>query len=418
MLKRVSGDVSSVTGALATATAPTPNYPYLADEKYNTSSKYNYVLDPWTENKKSTTAGDATTFPEKIKNADAYYVGVGDENLKTAESVEIDLKDKLYENHFEESLNDEIDNFTAFDENISTSTDGTFTPLLYTGENTMDVGQQKNGFTTGVIFKASYAPTQVSQYDESEGKVKVVSYGGTQAVVAAGSSFFIANYAEEGATGTLAADLRTIAALGLAGGANVDIVKYMFNTGTQTWPSDKTQSDFEAIVNGMSGGALVIAFQDYLQGKLETVGDDVTFDVIKADLTWDKFVSSTSSSSDATKKIPTSNLTTSDSENLMKGYNIAYYAGDGEFGVTNYLKWWIKHEPRGENEDMGVMEYAIVRNNVYQLQVTGIKNLGTPLPFTPGVDDPDNPNKETDVFILVNLYVRNWVKRSNSDIIL
>ena len=64
------------------------------------------------------------------------------------------------------------------------------------------------------------------------------------------------------------------------------------------------------------------------------------------------------------------------------------------------------------------MEYAIVRNNVYQLQVNGIKDLGDPLPFTPGVDDPDNPNRETDVFILVNLYVRNWVKRSNSGIIL
>lgn len=412
MLKRVSGDVTTVTGALADAATTTT--PYLDDEHY-TNGSYNYVLDPWTANKKSTTAGDVTTFPETIKNAYAYYSKGTDAFTQTAanNSDDLDLKDGLYKNHFEESLNGEI-KFTEFDENIKTSTSGEFTPLLYTGENTMDVGQQKNGFTTGVIFKASYAPAEVSKYDETSGSVK------DNETYTAGNSFFIANYEQGGTTGTLANDLRTIAALGLPDGADAGIVKYMFNETSGTWPTGKSKSDFEKIVNGMSGGALVIAYQDYLLDKLETVdGIKVTFEGIQADLTWSKFVSASNDS----KKIPSdsdlkgANAVT-ESENLMKNYNIAYYAGDGEFGVTNYLKYWIKHEPRDENEDMGVMEYAIVRNNVYQLQVSGIKNLGDPLPFTPGVDDPDNPNKETDIFIMVNLYVRNWVKRSNTSIIL
>lgn len=67
---------------------------------------------------------------------------------------------------------------------------------------------------------------------------------------------------------------------------------------------------------------------------------------------------------------------------------------------------------------MGVMEFAIVRNNVYQLQVSGIKDLGDPLPFTPGKDDPNNPDKNTEIYIVIKLYVRNWVVRSNSGIIL
>ena len=67
---------------------------------------------------------------------------------------------------------------------------------------------------------------------------------------------------------------------------------------------------------------------------------------------------------------------------------------------------------------MGVMEFAIVRNNVYQLSVTGIRDLGDPLPFTPGKDDPDTPDKTKDVYIVIKLYVRNWVVRSNSGIIL
>ena len=418
MLKRVSEDVTSVTGAL---TDPATS-PYLADEKYGASG-YNYVLDPWTANK-TYTAAEGTTFPETIKNAYAYYTGTDAFTETIANGSDpLDLKGGLYENHFEESLNDDI-SFTAFmDENsqsIVSTTDGTFTPLLYTGENTMDVEQQKNGFTTGVIFKASYAPTQVSQYDETSGSVKVVNYGESETgAVKAGSSFFIANYAEEGATGTLAADLRTIAALGFEDGkADNTVVQYIFNEENSSL--SPTEDNFRKAVEGMSGGALVIAFQEYLQGKLETITDN-TFETVKADLTWNAFV--TASGSGDIAKIPsdqdlTGTNAVTESENLMKKYNIAYYAGDGEFGVTNYLKYWIKHEPRKENEDMGVMEYAIVRNNVYQLQVSGIKNLGDPLPFTPGVDDPDNPNKETDIFILVNLYVRNWVKRSNTGIIL
>ena len=158
----------------------------------------------------------------------------------------------------------------------------------------------------------------------------------------------------------------------------------------------------------------MIAYQDYLLDKLETVdGIKVTFEGIQADLTWSKFVENDGVLSASL----TGDGAVTASENLMKKYKVAYYAGDGKFGVKNYLKYWIMHEPI-KNGDMGVMEYAIVRNNVYQLQVSGIKDLGDPLPFTPGVDDPGNPDRETDIFILVNLYVRNWVKRSNSGIIL
>ena len=67
---------------------------------------------------------------------------------------------------------------------------------------------------------------------------------------------------------------------------------------------------------------------------------------------------------------------------------------------------------------MGVMEFCIVRNNVYQLDVTGVRDLGDPLPYTPGKDDPNNPDESGTVSILVNIYVKDWVKRSNSGIIL
>jgi hypothetical protein len=67
---------------------------------------------------------------------------------------------------------------------------------------------------------------------------------------------------------------------------------------------------------------------------------------------------------------------------------------------------------------MGVMEFCIVRNNVYQLYVTGVRGLGDPLPYTPGKDTPDKPDETDDVTIDVTIYVKDWVKRTNKDIII
>ena len=67
---------------------------------------------------------------------------------------------------------------------------------------------------------------------------------------------------------------------------------------------------------------------------------------------------------------------------------------------------------------MGVMEFCIVRNNVYQLYVKGIRGLGDPLPYTPGKDDPGTPDESDYVTIDVTIYVKDCVKLTNKDIIL
>ena len=65
---------------------------------------------------------------------------------------------------------------------------------------------------------------------------------------------------------------------------------------------------------------------------------------------------------------------------------------------------------------MGVMEFAIVRNNIYELQVAGMDGLG--FSGTENVPDPENPDEDSSAKIRVVLYVKNWVVRSNSGIIL
>ncbi len=64
--------------------------------------------------------------------------------------------------------------------------------------------------------------------------------------------------------------------------------------------------------------------------------------------------------------------------------------------ATCYYTWWIRHANDDKEETNGVMEYAIVRNNIYELDVTSIYSLGGYI-----------PNEEEHGFI-VTVYVKDW----------
>ena len=438
LLKRVTGNTAVVDGNINDITNP-HQYPYLSDEVWvsGVNSSFNYVLDPWTKNKTFTASDDNTSFPISISNGDPYYVlenSKYEEKGANAVSISLNGVEGLYKNHFHEDMNTaEFMNFNKVvngeGENLVSTTESEFTPILYTQENTTSADQQKNGFSTGVIFEAEYAPEKVSQYSETDGNVGEPNYGDLDS-----KAFVVADFARTGTSSTedgtikpsrvLSADLRTIAALGLKKGSNESVVKAMFNESSD-WNGIE-QAAVQQVVSDMSGGPLVVAFKEYLQGKLN---DESGFDAVKVSLTWDAFVEASHTSTNGIAYVPSmyelaNGVTTGTTktaievrEELAKNYNIAYYAG-GKFGGKSYYKYWIKHDPLADNSTMGVMEFAIVRNNVYQLQVSGIKDLGDPLPFTPGKDDPNNPDKNTEIYIVIKLYVRNWVERFNSNIVL
>ena len=78
-----------------------------------------------------------------------------------------------------------------------------------------------------------------------------------------------------------------------------------------------------------------------------------------------------------------------------------------------YYTYWIKHANdqndsndlvKGKSEGGGVMEYAIVRNNIYKLRVRSIS--------TPGGDIPG------DRFVTVNVLVENWTPEKREEIII
>lgn len=74
-------------------------------------------------------------------------------------------------------------------------------------------------------------------------------------------------------------------------------------------------------------------------------------------------------------------------------------SGDTE-GRTCYYTYWIRHADDGDTDKTSPMEYATVRNNLYQLDVRSVSGPGT-----------DKPEYEQNINIHVS--VNRWVKAKN-----
>ena len=84
-------------------------------------------------------------------------------------------------------------------------------------------------------------------------------------------------------------------------------------------------------------------------------------------------------------------------------------------GGVCYYPYWIKHADNSVDTEMGIMEFAIVRNNIYDLAVSSISGLGLSDIDKPKPGDKDEDDK---LYLNVRILVKNWVVRSNSGIIL
>ena len=100
------------------------------------------------------------------------------------------------------------------------------------------------------------------------------------------------------------------------------------------------------------------------------------------------------------------------------GFTLYQTSKDGSEGIGYYCyyNYWNRHNSNGKNSIMGPMEFAVVRNNVYKISVTDIDNIGHPR-LT--VNDPTPPTPNTDdeiddVYIRVDVEVLPWVVRINN----
>lgn len=91
----------------------------------------------------------------------------------------------------------------------------------------------------------------------------------------------------------------------------------------------------------------------------------------------------------------------------LNALGIEHYKG----GVCYYYTAQIKHFDNGQPETMGIMEFAIMRNNIYSLAVESISEIGVSSlePFKPDTND-----EEPKTYIKVQAKILPWIVRFNN----
>ena len=313
--------------------SPTVQYNYGA-------GSYNYVLDPKIREKK----------------------------LPEGESSSWDQFKDSYVNYFNPSNSTDLNNL---DKMVSMPTSGlsytqevsgdsrTYYPVVYTKENTLDLNSQVHGYTTGVIFESEFTPSndfKVSSYEN--GEIKSVNLpNGDKTFLSA------AHYNSNGSVSRLVyKDVKSVAARAF----NLENDKKNLLKGFMDGWDDIT-ADVNAVkkaVQDMSSqNGLESAFKEYLDGIL--TGKATLDEDLKQKLTYAAFRRQASHL--PSNITPVSQFSSEQIGNLYQYYNVSLYKSG-----RSYHKFWIRHNDNGNDGLMGVMEFCIVRNNVYQLYVKGI----------------------------------------------
>lgn len=382
----------------------------LGDEKAKASGEgLNYIIEPWS----------------KVKTAPyTEYSSLSSDNGTP-------LK---YDNHFEGA-----DYSTLWGANITGSTNTAeysrfalnnnpkATPqmtLCYTMENTTSRAAQKNGYSTGILFQAQYFPAKWTAVVEGDDVKPVeIDYdsntNGVQSyddvIDSEGTPESHTFYVKPAAKHNPAGDRSVIAYENyeaiLAGFLNdmlmlheeevTDATDLTISKFEQTAIDNLKVSDFNA--SPVSSVVDPFGYIDYLKKRATIILADIPEDQ-KATATFDL----TDSFQDFQKSAE------------FDGSDYLVYTG----GVC-YYPFWIRHannnNPTQEgsmNEDtedrMGISEFAIVRNNLYDVSVARIEKLGLAGSEVP---DPDKDDESNELFLFVNLHVKNWTLRQNSAVL-
>lgn len=362
----------------------------------------NYVIDPWTRKKETKTPSETNlgdrdaltganlTLPPTLTNATLSYDNdfVGD-NYATM--------------------------WTSFSDVVSLSSyTGTFPlHLAYTQENTTSLKMQKNGYSTGAIFKATYFPkkwaatkTTVSGTTIGTVEAEEIDYNGAETGTdydAISSTTAPADFKFYVYEGNVYKDYEAIfnefvwtQQESLDGVVGATIYSYSdFTAANIEGKAIKVADFFNHLLARFSDP---FDYIDNLIKKYDTNGDGI-YDSSDDDYNTDK----TFEAADAIDTYLTTNQTTINAVVLPYENGVCYYP------------YWIRHASNGIPTKMSVMEFAIVRNNIYDMTVTGISGLGLSGAEKP---DPGKDDEEDKYYFNVEIYVKNWVVRQNSDIIL
>lgn len=398
LLKRVT----KIEGGATASTSVEDPIELLGDEKAKLSGAgLNYIIDPWTTKK----TAPYTDYSELTSD---------------------DGTTLKYINHFEGADYASLwgGSITSGTSKFALNNNAAATPqmtLCYTMENTTSRKAQKNGYSTGILFQAQYFPAQwtVVKDDDTTGPEEIdydSKTNDTQSYddVAKNNgtpeshTFYVKPSAKYHAITKEAIAYDSYEAI-LAGFLN-DML--MLHKDEVTDATNLTISKFEqdAIDN-----LTVKNFNDSPVSQVVDPFGYIEYLTERAKIILADGADATTATFDKTDSFQ-------DFQNNTKfdGSDYLVYTG----GVC-YYPFWIRHannnNPQqdgqlnsGETERMGISEFAIVRNNIYDVSVTRIDKLGVAGSEVP---NPDTDDETDDLFLFVNLHVKDWTLRENSTVL-
>lgn len=315
---------------------------YLGNETPDAGVQTNYVLDPWTAGK--TSANNSFT--------------IGGEANKTAK----DLYGEWFGN-----ISQDPNHWAAYVQPGTEVTVGTETGtetwqrIGYTLENTTAAEEAGKRYSTGVVFKAKFHPAKVTSYTNSK--------------YTDGATFFA--YGK-----TLYASMEDMM-IGFYG--------HKFNNGFSGIQNCKTWDDVKSFIESTLLGNDPSGYRDYL---LKQVDDHQGESLTQTELTsleWSNYMlNECGYSKDENGKVVL------DQNSKVTRIALQPYGTRTYEDATCYYTWWVRHSNDNDDTKKGIMEYAIVRNNIYKLTVNSIYSLGGPVP---GDDEG----------IILDVYVNDWL---------
>lgn len=231
----------------------------------------------------------------------------------------------------------------------------TWQRIGYTLENTTAADAAGSDYSTGVVFKAKFNPQGVANYQ-------------------GGATFF--------ALGThLFASMEDM--MTYVYGADFSQFDDKIDACTD-WASVKTFAA-SLLDNDPSG------YKSFLQGQDEA--QDLA--QVKESLKWKAYMLNKCGYS-ASLNNNVYSVTLDQNEDTSTREALQPYGTRTYEDATCYYTWWVRHSNDNNDDAKGIMEYAIVRNNIYKLTVNSIYSLGNDVP---GEDEN----------IILDVYVNDWL---------
>lgn len=240
---------------------------------------------------------------------------------------------------------------------VSDGTD-TWQRIGYTLENTTAADKAGSDYSTGVVFKATFHPQGVANYTDGE------------TFFALGTHLFASM--EDMMTYVYGADFS------------------QFDTKINYCTDWKAVKNFAASLLDNDPSGYKAFLNEQLNGKDESLA---LTEEEKAGLKWSAYMLSEcgySASLNGTYNVELdqNGIVT---RNVLQPYGVRTYED-----ATCYYTWWVRHSNDNNDDTKGIMEYAIVRNNIYKLTVSSIYSLGNDVP---GEDEN----------IILDVYVNDWL---------